>query len=224
MDLLRVNQLKKSFANDDGEKCDIIDIESFVLEEAEICGLSGESGSGKTTFLHLLAGILTPDSGSIEFLGVDTGLLSSSERDNLRADKIGYIFQSFNLLQGFTALENLEIAMSFSSSSEREYASELLDKVGLSNRLEYYPHQLSIGQQQRVALARALVNKPKIVLADEPTGNLDSLNAAKIFELLCNLCTDYKSALLMVTHDQVVLESFEKKVDLRNLNRSALFT
>jgi len=224
MDLLRVNQLKKSFANDDGEKCDIIDIESFVLEEAEICGLSGESGSGKTTFLHLLAGILTPDSGSIEFMGVDTGLLSSSERDNLRADKIGYIFQSFNLLQGFTALENLEIAMSFSSSSEREYALELLDKVGLSNRLEYYPHQLSIGQQQRVALARALVNKPKIVLADEPTGNLDSFNAAKVFELLCNLCTDYKSALLMVTHDQVVLESFEKKVDLRNLNRSALFT
>jgi len=224
MDLLRVNQLKKSFANDDGEKCDIIDIESFVLEEAEICGLSGESGSGKTTFLHLLAGILTPDSGSIEFMGVDTGLLSSSERDNLRADKIGYIFQSFNLLQGFTALENLEIAMSFSSSSEQEYALELLDKVGLSNRLEYYPHQLSIGQQQRVALARALVNKPKIVLADEPTGNLDSLNAAKVFELLCNLCTDYKSALLMVTHDQVVLESFEKKVDLRNLNRSALFT
>lgn len=224
MDLLRVNQLKKSFANDDGEKCDIIDIESFVLEEAEICGLSGESGSGKTTFLHLLAGILNPDSGSIEFMGVDTGLLSSSERDNLRADKIGYIFQSFNLLQGFTALENLEIAMSFSSSSEREYALELLDKVGLSNRLEYYPHQLSIGQQQRVALARALVNKPKIVLADEPTGNLDSLNAAKVFELLCNLCTDYKSALLMVTHDQVVLESFEKKVDLRNLNRSALFT
>ena len=90
--------------------------------------------------------------------------------------------------------------------------------------MEYYPHQLSIGQQQRVALARALVNKPKIVLADEPTGNLDSLNAAKVFELLCNLCTDYKSALLMVTHDQVVLESFEKKVDLRNLNRSALFT
>jgi len=224
MDLLRVNQLKKSFTNDDGEKCDIIDIESFVLEEAEICGLSGESGSGKTTFLHLLAGILTPDSGSIEFMGVDTGLLSSSERDNLRADKIGYIFQSFNLLQGFTALENLEIAMSFSSSSEHEYALELLDKVGLSNRLEYYPHQLSIGQQQRVALARALVNKPKIVLADEPTGNLDSLNAAKVFELLCNLCTDYKSALLMVTHDQVVLESFEKKVDLRNLNRSALFT
>ena len=224
MDLLRVNQLKKSFTNDDGEKCDIIDIESFVLEEAEICGLSGESGSGKTTFLHLLAGILTPDSGSIEFMGVDTGLLSSSERDNLRADKIGYIFQSFNLLQGFTALENLEIAMSFSSSSEREYALELLDKVGLSNRLEYYPHQLSIGQQQRVALARALVNKPKIVLADEPTGNLDSLNAAKVFELLCNLCTDYKSALLMVSHDQAVLKTFEKKVDLRNLNRPALLT
>lgn len=224
MDLLRVNQLKKSFTNDDGEKCDIIDIESFVLEEAEICGLSGESGSGKTTFLHLLAGILNPDSGSIEFMGVDTGILSSSERDNLRADKIGYIFQSFNLLQGFTALENLEIAMSFSSSSEREYALQLLDKVGLSNRLEYYPHQLSIGQQQRVALARALVNKPKIVLADEPTGNLDSFNAAKVFELLCNLCTDYKSALLMVSHDQAVLKSFEKKVDLRNLNRPPLLT
>jgi len=224
MDLLRVNQLKKSFTNDDGEKYDIIDIESFVLEEAEICGLSGESGSGKTTFLHLIAGILTPDSGSIEFRGVDTGLLSSSERDNLRADKIGYIFQSFNLLQGFTVLENLEIAMSFSSSSEQEYALELLDKVGLSNRLKYYPHQLSIGQQQRVALARALVNKPKIVLADEPTGNLDSFNAAKVFELLCNLCTDYKSALLMVSHDQAVLKSFEKKVDLRNLNRPPLLT
>jgi putative ABC transport system ATP-binding protein len=220
MSLLRVNQLKKSFPSVDGESTQIVDVDEFYLKEAEFCGMHGESGSGKTTFLHLLAGILSPDSGEIEWLRQNVGLLSPSERDGLRASAIGYVFQTFNLLQGFTTLENLKIAMSFAGSSKNQYAIDLLARVGLSKRLHYYPHQLSIGQQQRVALARALVNQPKLVLADEPTGNLDPLNACKAIELLHELCQEANSALLVVSHDDAIIQSFDRQVDWGVINRS----
>ena len=166
----------------------VVDVEKFSLNEAEFCGMRGESGSGKTTFLHLIAGILSPDHGTIQLEGRNVGEMSDSERDALRATFIGYVFQSFNLLQGFTCLENLQIAMSFAGNLSKSDPRELLGRVGLADRVDYYPHQLSIGQQQRVALARALINQPKLVLADEPTGNLDPLNAGKAMELLCELC------------------------------------
>ncbi len=220
MSLLRVNQLKKSFPSVDGESTQIVDVDEFYLKESEFCGMHGESGSGKTTFLHLLAGILSPDSGEIEWLRQNVGLLSPSERDRLRASAIGYVFQTFNLLQGFTTLENLKIAMSFAGSSKNQYAIDLLSRVGLSKRLHYYPHQLSIGQQQRVALARALVNQPKLVLADEPTGNLDPLNACKAIELLHELCQEANSALLVVSHDDAIIQSFDRQVDWGVINRS----
>ena len=166
MSLLSVNHLKKSFVSPSGENIDIVDVDNFTLASSEFCGMRGESGSGKTTFLHLLAGILSPDDGSIQIDGKNLQILSSSAKDRLRAGTVGYVFQSFNLLQGFSCIENLKLAMSFGSNYDESYAEGLLEKVGLAHRLSYKPSQLSIGQQQRVALARALVNKPKLVLAD----------------------------------------------------------
>jgi putative ABC transport system ATP-binding protein len=218
MDLLRVQRLKKSFPTTNTKSSNVVDVENFTLQNGEFCGLKGISGSGKTTFLHLIAGILSPDTGTIELQGDEVTSLSNSERDRLRANKIGYIFQSFNLLQGFTALENLTVAMSFAASFNHEYAIDLLDRVGLSNYLHYYPRQLSIGQQQRVALARALVNRPELVLADEPTVNLDSINAGKSFELLCNLCNEEKSSLLVVSHDEEILRSLNKTIEWGTVN------
>jgi putative ABC transport system ATP-binding protein len=220
MSLLKVNQLKKSFSSPEGENINVVDVDNFALTSSEFCGMRGESGSGKTTFLHLLAGILSPDDGLIELEGQNTRQMNSSEKDSLRAGTIGYVFQSFNLLQGFSCLENLKLAMSFAGRSDHQYAIDLLDRVGLSKRLHYYPHQLSIGQQQRVALARALVNQPKLVLADEPTGNLDPLNACKAIELLHELCQEANSALLVVSHDDAIIQSFERQVDWGVINRS----
>ncbi|MBT3667558.1 MAG: ABC transporter ATP-binding protein [Opitutae bacterium] len=221
MSLLRVNQLKKSYVSADGESTRVVDVDDFILKDSEFCGMRGESGSGKTTFLHLLAGILSPDSGEIELMGKNLRSLSHSERDGLRASVLGYVFQTFNLLQGFTSLENLKIAMSFAGSTDHEIAIDLLGRVGLSKRLHYYPHQLSIGQQQRVALARALVNKPKLVLADEPTGNLDPSNASKAIELLHELCLEANSALLVVSHDEGVIQGFDRQVDWGIINHPA---
>ena len=220
MSLLKVNQLKKSFSSPEGENIDIVDVDNFTLASSEFCGMRGESGSGKTTFLHLLAGILSPDNGLIELEGQNTVDLNSADKDSLRAGTIGYVFQSFNLLQGFSCIENLKLAMSFAGRSDHQSAIDLLARVGLSERLHYYPHQLSIGQQQRVALARALVNQPKLVLADEPTGNLDPLNACKAIELLHELCQEANSALLVVSHDDAIIQSFDRQVDWGVINRS----
>jgi putative ABC transport system ATP-binding protein len=218
MTLLRVNQLKKSFSSPEGESIKVVDVDKFSLDLSEFCGMRGESGSGKTTFLHLLAGILSPDDGLIELEGQNTVDLNSEDKDSLRAGTIGYVFQSFNLLQGFSCIENLKLAMSFGSNYDESYAVGLLEKVGLAHRLSYKPSQLSIGQQQRVALARALVNKPKLVLADEPTGNLDSKNAKNAINLLCELCRVTDTALLVVSHDERVVSNFERQIDWNEIN------
>jgi putative ABC transport system ATP-binding protein len=220
MSFLEVSDLRKSFVSPDGGQGLVVDVESFSLNEGGFCGMRGESGSGKTTFLHLLAGILRPDEGSVILNGTEVSKLNESARDHLRASAIGYVFQSFNLLQGFTCLENLMLAMSFAGQVNETRAKELLDRVGLSHRLSYYPHQLSIGQQQRVALARALANSPKLVLADEPTGNLDPDNAHKALALLRELCGHVGAALLLVSHDENVVSGFEKKLDWKDLNRA----
>jgi len=218
MTLLRVNQLKKSFSSPEGESIKVVDVDKFSLDLSEFCGMRGESGSGKTTFLHLLAGILSPDDGLIELEGQNTVDLNSADKDSLRAGTIGYVFQSFNLLQGFSCIENLKLAMSFGSNYDESYAEGLLEKVGLAHRLSYKPGQLSIGQQQRVALARALVNKPKLVLADEPTGNLDSKNANNAINLLYELCQVTDTALLVVSHDERVVSNFERQIDWNEIN------
>ena len=147
-------------------------------------------------------------------------MLSESERDVLRAESIGYIFQTFNLLQGYTALENVTLAMMFAGKTDINYANELLEKVGLGNRMDYKPAQLSVGQQQRVALARALANRPKIILADEPTGNLDYRRAKQAVKLIRELSIVNGAALIYVSHDLDVLDDFDTVLDFTILNRA----
>ena len=218
--LLSIENLKKSFLASDGTTQKVVDVESFSLDKGQQIALSGTSGSGKTTLLNLIAGILQPDEGLIELSGRSMSGANEVVRDRLRAEMVGYIFQTFNLLQGYTCLENVLLGMSFGGNLDKRLAVELLDHVGLSQRLDYYPRQLSTGQQQRVAVARALANSPKIVLADEPTGNLDPKNAAESLSLIRQTCRDHDAALLIVSHDKAVLDQFEDSRDLSDINQA----
>ncbi len=220
MSLLSISALQKSFRTPEGERKTIVDVPAFTLAAGQQLALRGESGSGKTTFLHLIAGILAADSGSISIGGRDMAALGESGRDRLRAESIGYIFQTFNLLQGYSCLENVMLGMAFGAGSDRAHAMAMLDRVGLSHRLRHYPRQLSTGQQQRVAVARALANHPKLVLADEPTGNLDHKNARESLALIRETCRENGAALLLVSHDPGVLASFEDVQDFSMLNRA----
>jgi putative ABC transport system ATP-binding protein len=210
MPLLEISQLKKSFIGPDGEEHKIIDVRYFTLAAKAQVAVQGESGSGKTTFLHLIAGILKPDSGRVLLAGEEMSGLKEADRDRLRASTIGYIFQSFNLLQGYTCLENVLLAMSFGRGANCGFAETLLQRVGLGERLHHYPRQLSAGQQQRVAVARALANRPKLVLADEPTGNLDSKNGRAALALIRQTCHENNAALLLVSHDREALSQFDQ--------------
>lgn len=218
--LLKAEKLKRTFISPDGESNLIVDIPTFKIRAGEHIGIQGNSGSGKTTFLNLLAGILNADSGSITFDSRELTLLSESERDVMRAKGIGYIFQTFNLLQGYTALENVTLPMMFAGKMDIEYATELLEEVGLGNKIDYKPTQLSVGQQQKVALARALANRPKIILADEPTGNLDYRRAKQAVKLIMELSIVNGAALIFVSHDLDVLDDFDTVLDFTILNRA----
>lgn len=221
MALLELTGLRKSFATPEGTILPVIDIPGFQLEARQQVALCGPSGTGKTTFLHLIAGILGADAGRISIAGQPMTGVSESRRDRLRATHVGYIFQTFNLLQGFTARENVQLGMAFGSHVDPHRAQELLRRVGLGNRLDYYPRQLSTGQQQRVAVARALANRPQLVLADEPTGNLDSATSREVLQLIREACQEFNAALLLVSHDASILASFGKTESLADLNRAS---
>jgi len=221
MAVLEVKDLLKGFVSPDGERTVIVDVPRFTVDETEQTALQGSSGSGKTTFLNLIAGILQPDSGDISIAGQPLTRLSEAGRDRLRAQSIGYVFQTFNLLQGYTALENVLLGMMFGRGSDPEYARVLLERVGLKDRMNYRPRQLSVGQQQRVAVARALANHPKLVLADEPTGNLDFHHAREALRLIREVCQEQGAALLLVTHDRDILTQFEHVRHLADINRAA---
>lgn len=221
MPLLHITDLKKRFRDPDGVERLILDVPAFALEEKKQLGMAGESGSGKSTFLHLIAGILKPDSGTIAFDGQDVSRLPEPQRDRWRAKSVGYIFQTFQLLPGFTCLENVLLAMAFAGHADRAQAKTWLTRVGLQHRLEHFPRQLSTGQQQRVAIARALANQPKLILADEPTGNLDAKNARDVLALMRATCDEVGAALLLVSHDRDVLAQFEATVELAAINRAA---
>lgn len=219
--LLDITDLQKSFTAPDGDRTLIVDVPRFTLEAGEHVAVRGASGSGKTTFLNLIAGILQADTGRILLDGQDMATLSEGKRDRLRARTLGYVFQNFNLLQGYTALENVMLGMLFGPGVDARHARGLLERVGLSHRINYRPAQLSIGQQQRVAVARALANKPKLVLADEPTGNLDQRHAGEALALIREVCRENGAALLLVSHDPTILGAFERSEDLGALNRAA---
>ncbi|MGE0479432.1 MAG: ABC transporter ATP-binding protein [Phycisphaerae bacterium] len=219
--VLEITRLRRSYVAPDATAQLIIDVPRFELVAGEQLALAGESGSGKTTLLNLIAGILRPDAGAIRVVGRDLASASEAQRDRLRARHVGYVFQTFNLLQGYTAFENVALAMTFGRGLDRAYAAHLLERVGLADRLDYRPRQLSVGQQQRVAVARALANRPELVLADEPTGNLDRRRAADALALLRDLCRENNAALLLVSHDRDVLSVFERVVALSEINRAA---
>lgn len=224
MALLEIQQLQKSFRQPTGGPRRVINVDRFKLEEAEVLAIQGESGAGKSTFLNLVAGILTPDSGRVMVGGTEITGLREPDRDRWRARNLGYVFQSFNLLPGYSCLENILLAMSFGVGANRATARRLLQEVGLEAFLHHKPRQLSAGQQQRVAVARALANEPKLVLADEPTGNLDHRNTGEIVALIRESCRRAGAALLLVSHDRDVLATFPSVIQLSDINKAAVDT
>jgi ABC-type lipoprotein export system ATPase subunit len=223
---LKLSNLVKRYVGPDGSTVPVIDIPELIVDDGEQVALIGSSGSGKTTLLHLIAGILKPDAGHIWFdtdAGrTDVAALSEPQRDVFRGSNIGYVFQTHHLLPGFTALENVLLGMSFTGRSpDRKWARHLLDEVGLSDRLHYKPEKLSVGQQQRVAVARALANRPKLVLADEPTGALDPRNAQQVLQLIRSLCGELNASLLLVSHDLAIANQLSRVLTLADLNRAS---
>jgi putative ABC transport system ATP-binding protein len=175
---------------------------TFSIEAGEFLAILGPSGSGKTTLLGLLAGLDRPSSGTVILDGQELGSLSEDERARLRAEKIGFVFQSFQLIPTLTAQENVQVPLELRGEREtRSRARDLLGRVGLAGREHHYPAQLSGGEQQRVAVARGFSSRPRVLFADEPTGNLDASTGATIIELMVNLNRDLGTTLVLVTHD-----------------------
>lgn len=223
--MLSVSNVKKSFRLPDGSPLPILDVPKFEVAAGEQMVLAGRSGCGKTTLLHVISGISKPDSGSVKINGTEITTLAEVGRDRFRAQNIGYIFQTFNLLPGFTALENVLLGMSFSGLKVDETrAKRLLDRVGLSKRLTHKPVMLSVGEQQRVAVARAMVNKPKLLLADEPTASIDARNQQQVLDLIRETCREEKVALVLVTHAPQVAEQFSRIERLEEINKAAAAT
>ncbi len=220
MPLLEIRNLVKTYQAPEGTPHTVLDLPQFHLDAQAEVALSGESGSGKTTLLHCIAGILAPESGAISLAGHSLTSATEADRDRLRARHVGYIFQTFNLLQGYTCLENVLLAMAFGRGTDAPFAQTLLGRVGLGDKLHHLPRQLSVGQQQRVAVARALANRPQLVLADEPTGNLDAANAGSALALIREMCVENHAALLLVSHDAAVLGAFSDRRDLGTINRA----
>lgn len=182
---------------------------NLEIEEASFVSIVGPSGSGKTTLLHLIGLNDYPTSGKIFFKGKDTSFLSGKERREIRLQTIGFIFQTFNLLPTLTALENVELPMALShvpQEVQHKRAIQLLENVGLGNRLQHRSKELSMGEMQRVAIARAMSNDPSMLLADEPTGELDSKTGFEIMKMLENLCRERKTTMVVATHDERIVE------------------
>jgi putative ABC transport system ATP-binding protein len=192
---------------------------NLTIKEGDFISIIGSSGSGKSTLLNLISCLDTPTSGEVYVDGTALSELGDNDRARLRNKKLGFIFQQFNLLRGITAYENVELAMRFAGIEKRERherVQELLKQVGLENKGNNRPTQMSGGEQQRVAIARALANDPKIILGDEPTGNLDSATGATIMQLLTELNKDQGKTLVMVTHDPAIAKRAHRTVRIRD--------
>lgn len=215
---LELTDIRKSYREPDGTPLPVLHIPSFRLATGEQVALVGQSGGGKTTLLNIIAGITTPDSGTVRVDGVDVTRLPEPARDRFRAERIGIVFQTFHLLPAFTALENVLLGMSFSGQANRRFARELLERVGLGERLHHRPSQLSVGEQQRVSVARALANRPRLMLADEPTASVDLAHQETILQLLRETCREHDVSLLLVTHAPEVSNQFDRIENLAELN------
>ncbi len=218
--MLLLQDVKKSFREPSGAPLPILDVPHFAVAAGEQVVVRGRSGCGKTTLLNSIAGLTTVDSGKIEVRGHDvTAIRDESIRDRFRAENIGFVFQTFNLLSAFTALENVVLGMTFASGrADTPRAKGLLERVGLSHRLHHKPSALSVGEQQRVAVARALANRPVLLLADEPTANIDPAHQQQIIDLLRATCAEENIAMLLVTHSNEVSDQFARVEQLEQIN------
>ena len=211
--IIKAQGINKSFG-----ELQVLKNVDFEVEKGEIVSIVGASGAGKTTFLQILGTLLSPDSGSLEIAGLKTGG-SDKELAEFRNRHLGFVFQSHHLLPEFTALENVCIPALIAGTTEKEAkkkAAELLEKVGLANRAEHKPAQLSGGEQQRVAIARALVNSPDVLLADEPTGNLDSNTKQDIHNLLFELRKSLGQSIVIVTHDKELAQLCDRSLEMKD--------
>ena len=207
--ILRITNVKKSFKAPENGVVNVLNGVNLEIKPETITSIIGSSGSGKSTLLHIIAGLDKIDSGLIEWQGDDITQWDDKKIATFRNTEIGFIFQFHHLLPEFSAKENVMIPAIIQGKSEREsnlLAKELLDEFGLSHRIEHRPNQLSGGEQQRVAMARALINTPALILADEPTGNLDEKNSSTVLKYLLTLRDRFKVSILMVTHDKSITE------------------
>ena len=217
---VRLEGVAKSYPSPGGGTLEALRVARWEVPAGAQIAVTGESGSGKSTLLHLLAGIVSPDAGRVEVLGQDLAALPEAARDRFRGARVGLVFQSLNLFQHLSAEENLRAAPLLAgraSKEDRARAAALLARVGLEGRAGHLPAQLSLGEQQRVALARALMNRPALLLADEPTGSLDPRRRDEVVALLREMATEAGATLLVVTHDEAVVRALPRAASLPEL-------
>jgi putative ABC transport system ATP-binding protein len=223
--MLEINQVKKEY-RDVLQTITAVAVDHLMIQTGEQVALVGPSGSGKTTLLHLISGLLTPTAGEIKFNDIVLSSMPETWRDTWRAKAVGYVFQKLNLLPSLTVLDNLLVAMSFANvipkKEQRQWASQLLDQVGLSDKLGKFPYQLSMGEQQRVAAARAVINKPSLILADEPTASLDQDNGLLVLDMLRQFAKESGSILVVSTHDRQIMNQFERICSLRKQSEEVI--
>ena len=215
MNMIQVEQLKKVYRTDDIETTALNEI-TFNIGKGEFVAIMGPSGCGKSTLLNVLGMLDNIDGGSYQFDGEEISNLSERQRSNIRKAHIGFVFQSFNLIDELSVFENIELPLIYNNIPRKDRearVNEIIDRIGIGHRANHFPQQLSGGQQQRVAVARALVNKPELILADEPTGNLDTSNGNEVMELLCEL-NEAGTTIIMVTHSTHDASYARRKINL----------
>ncbi|MCW1952152.1 MAG: ABC transporter ATP-binding protein [Octadecabacter sp.] len=212
--LLRVTDLVKTYPGPDGP-LPILNGVSMEMDAGATLALTGESGSGKSTLLHLVGGLDHPDSGSVKIDGTDIGALDDAGRAAVRRGKVGVIFQQFNLIPSLTVASNIAFQARLGGCEDKAWIKDLATRMGLGAQMAKYPEQLSGGQQQRVAIARTLAARPALILADEPTGNLDETTADAVLDLMLELAAETQAALLMVTHSERLAARMGRRLHLR---------
>ena len=221
--MIRLHDVVKSYRQGEAQVV-ACDVRELAVGDGEQVALIGRSGTGKTTLLHILAGIMRPDGGTVEVLGTDLAHLGEAARDRFRGRHIGMVYQTFNLLQPFTALENVLLGALFgrgAGGDARARAAHLLERTGLGERMHHRPGQLSVGQVQRVAICRALINDPELILMDEPLGNQDKATGGQVLDLLLQLAHEGNKTVVMVTHDPDSAARMQRKIDLATLRRAS---
>lgn len=213
--MLRCESLTQTYVSG-GRPLTVLKDITLAVDPGEFLAITGPSGSGKSTLLGLMAGLDRPSGGRVLLDGADLGGLTEDQRARLRGEKVGFVFQSFQLIPTLTALENVQVPLELRGEDPSPLSESLLERVGLADRSHHYPAQLSGGEQQRVALARAFTNRPKILFADEPTGNLDAATGRTIIDLMVELNREYNTTLVLVTHDPELATRARRTIRLRD--------